>query len=187
MEEIYFVYVSADRRIAAYSLSNRSEHGNYMQGYSHTSGGLRTFRKERFIEFFDCIEDAAAHADKLNANLELFDFSSVDLNRNRSGEFRYKRYESPGMLAPLDFSGAHEICFTGFKKEDKERLSKLASEAGMIVRKDVTVNLHFLCGGYNAGPKKLEAARTKGSMILREPEFIALIETGELPDSYDNQ
>ncbi|MBN1085318.1 hypothetical protein JNO12_10760 [Erwinia aphidicola] len=72
----------------------------------------------------------------------------------------------------------------GSKKDDKDRLSELAKGKGMIVRKDITVNLHLLCGGYNAGPKKLEVAQKKGTMILHEAEFLSLIETGELPDDY---
>ncbi|MCU6243876.1 BRCT domain-containing protein [Enterobacter asburiae] len=185
MEEIHFVYVSADKAIAAYSMSNRSEAGNYVQGYCTSEGGLRTFRKDRFIEIFNSFADALNYAEKLNSNPELIDLSTFDL-RSSNGK-RYKRYERPGMKEPLDFSGALEICFTGFLRADKERLSKLATDSGMIVRKDVTVNLHILCGGYNAGPKKLEAARMKGSLILREQQLLALIETGELPDNYGDQ
>ncbi len=189
MEEIYFVYVSKNKVISAHSLQNPTEHGNYIQGYNRSElwehYGIRTFRKDRIIESFDSYHEAERYAEKLNSEPSLIDLSSYDLGTtNRT---KYKRYERPGMKAPLDFSGALEICFTGFKKVDKDRLSKTAVEAGMIVRTDVTVNLHILCGGYNAGPKKLDVARMKGSLILSEPQLLALIETGELPDNYGDQ
>lgn len=44
----------------------------------------------------------------------------------------------------------------------------------------VTKSLDVLCYGYNAGPKKLQDAREKDTMILNREEFIALATTGEL-------
>ena len=184
MEEIYFVYITTKNRIAAYALSNPMLCGDYIQGYCTTRGGYRTFRAERIFDFFESLEQAENHVKKLR-NTVLSDSSFDGWYSSRTNEKRYKRYESPGMLQPLDFSGLMEICFTGFKKADKERLILQAKEAEMIVRQDVTTNLHFLCCGYNAGPAKMEAARKKGTMILREPEFLALIDTGVLPDDYD--
>lgn len=75
-----------------------------------------------------------------------------------------------------------EVCFTGFKKDDKERLISLATDNKMSVRTSVTQNLQVLCCGYNAGPKKVDAARMKGVVILDESQFQLLVETGEVPD-----
>lgn len=187
MEEIYFVYVNAKNKIAAYSLTNAFTGWDeeYLHGFCKTRGHYRTFKDERVLKFFNSLEAAEEYAKTLQ-KIDPAEFKFSDDGLLHTGGTSYKRYESPGMYTPLDFSGPLEICFTGFKKDDKERLSKLASKAGMIVRKDVTVNLHFLCGGFNAGPKKLEVAQKKGTMILHESEFISLIETGELPDDYDN-
>lgn len=74
-----------------------------------------------------------------------------------------------------------EICFTGFVKAEKESLIDKAIAAGMHVRDGVAKNLHFLCCGYNAGPKKIESAREKGVLILVASQFIQMLETGELP------
>lgn len=187
MEEVYFVYVTAKNKISAYVLQNPFTGGDevYLHGYCKTRGHYRTFKTERVIDFFDSLEEAEECSAILQA-IDSSDFNFSDDGLVRTGGKNYKRYCSPRMFQPLDFSSPLEICFTGFKKEDKARLSGLAKEAGMIVRGDITVNLHFLCGGYNAGPKKLEVAQKKGTMILHEAEFLSLIETGELPDDYDS-
>ena len=75
-----------------------------------------------------------------------------------------------------------EVCFTGFKKADKERLTTLATENKMFVRSSVTQNLQVLCCGYNAGPTKVTAARMKGVLILDEEQFLHMTSTGEVPD-----
>ncbi|MBU9849693.1 BRCT domain-containing protein [Rahnella aceris] len=185
MEEIYFVYVTAKNKISAYSLVNACGNDEYLHGFCTTRGHYRTFKEERVIKYFSSYEKAEQFATEMAA-LPLPEFGFKESGVLHVRKKNYKRYESPGMFTPLDFTGPLEICFTGFKKEDKERLSALAKEAGMIIRKDITVNLHFLCGGYNAGPKKLEVAHKKGTMILHESEFVSLVQTGELPDDYDN-
>ncbi|NIC26552.1 BRCT domain-containing protein [Serratia plymuthica] len=188
MEDIYFVYVNAKNKVGAYSLNSPFTGWGeyYLHGFCQTRGHYRTFKTERVLRYFDSIKEAEDYANTVTPD-DFSNFNFSDDGRLGTGGTSYKRYESPGMFEPLDFSGPLEVCFTGFKKEDKERLSKIARESGMVVRKDVTVNLHFLCGGYNAGPKKLEVAQKKGTIILHESEFISLIETGVLPDDYDDQ
>lgn len=76
-----------------------------------------------------------------------------------------------------------DVCFTGFKAEDKKRLIATAEQNGMIVRSSVTQKLNFLCWGYNAGPKKIQAARARNVIAHNEEQFLSLLETGELPDA----
>ncbi|WP_198597588.1 hypothetical protein [Enterovibrio norvegicus] len=52
----------------------------------------------------------------------------------------------------------------------------------MTVRSEVTKHLNILCYGYNAGQKKLDKARTQGAIIINEPDFLTLLETGEIPE-----
>ncbi|MHC9057766.1 BRCT domain-containing protein [Pantoea sp. y20] len=186
MEEAHFVYVTAKNKISAYTLTTPFTDSEevYLHGFCRSRGHYRTFKCERVIDFFDSFEDAESFVTEILINNPL-EFNLSVAKQHTRGK-NYSRYCSPGMYQPLDFSGPLQICFTGFKKEDKERLAKLAKDKGMIVRSDVTVNLHLLCGGYNAGPKKLEVAQKKGTMILHEAEFLSLLETGELPDDYDS-
>ena len=76
-----------------------------------------------------------------------------------------------------------DVCFTGFKKADKELLIEVAEAHSMTVRSSVTQNLQMLCCGYNAGPSKVNAARMKGTIIIDEESFVHFIETGEIPDA----
>lgn len=161
MEIIYFVYIDSKLNVSAFALKNPSYTDIYFQGFSPSAHGYRTFRRDRLIESFDSFEEAQAHAEFIAPTLDTTLYSPQKTRCT---------------------TGAFEVCFTGFKKSDKERLMNKALEANMIVRTDVTVNLHFLCFGYNAGPKKMELARMKGTTVLDEQQFISLIETGELPD-----
>lgn len=75
-----------------------------------------------------------------------------------------------------------QICFTGFGTSKKTELSNLALDNRFKVVSSVTQKLDFLCGGENAGPKKLEKAMLQGAQIISEEEFVNIIETGELPE-----
>ena len=79
-----------------------------------------------------------------------------------------------------------DICFTGFKKVDKDELITLAKEHDMSVRGEVTKHLDILCYGYNAGPKKLEKAMAQGVMILNKTQLESMIETGEVPEDVEH-
>jgi len=174
MDIIYFVYISSDKKVAAYQVNNPSYSDLYVQGFSPSASGYRTFRKNRFIKSFDRLDEAKKYAELIAPT---FDPSPYVLPEKRHDSLR--KYDAP------IFDGEFEVCFTGFKKADKERLIERAKLASMIVRSEVTVNLHILCYGYNAGPKKMELARMKGTIVLDEPQFISLIETGEIPDIYN--
>jgi len=68
-----------------------------------------------------------------------------------------------------------EICFTGFRPEDKASMVKLGEENGYRVVGSVTINLKVLVTGEAPGPSKLEKARQQGVSILTIGEFIAQV------------
>lgn len=76
---------------------------------------------------------------------------------------------------------APEILFTGFKKDRRAELEAIAQAAGMVIRKNVTTQLDFLCAGSNAGPTKLAEARERGTQVLDEQQLLQMLETGEVP------
>ncbi|MBU9832459.1 BRCT domain-containing protein [Rahnella sp. FC061912-K] len=153
----YFVYINAKKQVNAYTLYNVSESEEHFQGVCNKSNQLKTFRKDRVIK--ECSS---------------YDLALVDLSE-------YKGLEHPS-FSKTPKVNLFEICFTGFKKDDKERLISLATDNKMSVRASVTQNLQVLCCGYNAGPKKVDVARMKGVVILDENQFQLLVETGEMPD-----
>ncbi|EFR7922777.1 hypothetical protein H1Z67_000112 [Salmonella enterica] len=176
MERLYFVYINAKSVIAAYELANVKYNGDYIQGYCPTEGAFRTFRKDRFIKFLDSFEDAIEYLNKT--------VPTLDINKDEWVKTKSRHHYDSFNLKKPDFKNTFEVCFTGFKKTDKDRLKDSAISAGMIVRSDVTANLHILCCGYNAGTKKMEIATLKGTMVLTENEFLDFLNSGVIPDKY---
>ncbi|MGA3325498.1 MAG: BRCT domain-containing protein [Terriglobia bacterium] len=80
-------------------------------------------------------------------------------------------------------SSKPEICFTGFRPEDRAKMQELAEQMGYHVVSSVTVKLKVLVTGEAPGPAKLAKARQHGVMILSEAEFLAKISAdhGEQP------
>lgn len=153
-----FIYQDARGNITARDITDISETEYYLQGYCHIANDLRTFRKDRILEL---------------------------LSNGDDSELKVKHYISisPPPKAPPQSHHLLDVCFTGFKSEDKKRLKEMAQSAGMIVRSSVTRSLTFLCCGYNAGPIKIEKARAQNVIALNEEQFIRLLETGEVPES----
>ena len=76
-----------------------------------------------------------------------------------------------------------QICFTGFGTSKKQELINIANNNNLKVVSSVTKKLDFLCGGENAGPKKIEKAEGQGVQYLNEAQFTHLVETGEVPNA----
>ena len=157
-----FIYRDARGNITERQILNVSQSEVYIQGICSVERALRTFRKDRVLEEFSNISDMAG---RLQYHIEKNPPPNAVNPNNRSN--------------PL---GNPEICFTGFKKEDKEALTKLAKSSGMFIRSSVTKKLDFLCCGYNAGPAKIEKSRHQGVVALSETQFKTLLETGEIPE-----
>lgn len=157
-----FIYKDARGYITARMVTNISETERYIQGICLKAEALRTFRKDRILEYVD-------DPQIINEKLE------------------YHLANNPN---PISFPNSHhgnihgspEICFTGFKKADKDELIKIAESAGMFIRSSVTKKLEFLCCGYNAGPKKIEKSRHQGVVVLSESQLKTMLETGEIPE-----
>jgi NAD-dependent DNA ligase len=68
-----------------------------------------------------------------------------------------------------------EICFTGFRPDDRTNLEKLAEKNGYHIVTGVTIKLKVLVTGEAPGPSKLAKARQQGVTILSAAEFLATI------------
>lgn len=161
-ESKQFIYQDARGNVTARKVENISESDDYLQAVCLKAGALRTFRLDRILEY---VTSATA-----NERLQ-FHIANCPPPKSKGSSTRRS-----------NTSGNPEICFTGFKKADKEALTKLAEESGMFIRSSVTTYLDFLCCGYNAGPKKIDKARHQGVIALNESQFKAMLETGEIPE-----
>ncbi|HOH27420.1 MAG TPA: hypothetical protein PL032_10605 [Syntrophorhabdus sp.] len=68
-----------------------------------------------------------------------------------------------------------EVCFTGFRPDEKARMESIAKENGYNVVKSVTVKLKYLVTGEAAGPSKLTKAKEQGVQIITAEGFVELI------------
>ncbi|MBI6548882.1 hypothetical protein [Xenorhabdus lircayensis] len=158
--QLCFVYINSRYVVSVQFIASVSENDEYLQGInllSHDEGRLKTFRKDRVIEYFEDLDEAVQFTN---------DIAKI-------GEFAVSKPR------PETF----DVHFTGFKKELKAELETLASDAGMEIRKSVTKNLKLLCYGYNASQLKMDKARSMGIIILNENKFKGFIETGDFTDS----
>ncbi|WP_370609457.1 hypothetical protein NMD12_05610 [Citrobacter portucalensis] len=159
MEEMHFVYINANARIGAHSISSVSHSENHIQGICQSAHSIRTFRKDRILQ----------------------EFTSADEAQQACVSFQPETYIHLTKVTKPRAS-TFDICFTGFKKADKERLIEVAEAHNLTVKSSVTQNLQMLCCGYNAGPSKVNAARMKGTVIIDEAGFVHFLETGEIPE-----
>lgn len=159
IESKMFIYRDVHGNISAREVSNISESDEYIQALCHSAQALRTFRKDRILEYIS-------------------DINKVELKL----QFHIENSPPPSNPIKRNPEKKPEVCFTGFKKDDKQRLISLAESAGLYIRPSVTSKLSILCCGYNAGPAKMEKARHQGVMVLSESQFELLLKTGEVPE-----
>lgn len=159
---ICFIYRSANNNVSARRIVVKLDAEDRYEAWCTTSNDTRTFLKSRIIEFVDDIElpEVGSRIAELQALYPLQVASSRERWMNRK--------EQP------------EVCFTGFKKDEKSRLTDLAKSNGLFVRDGVSSNLSFLIWGETAGPSKMKQARDQGVVLLTRSAFLHLVETGEI-------
>ena len=136
----------------------------YYNGWSELQDKVKTLRSDRILQRFDSVEQAETA------------LSTMDIPLSTHREYYEPQYH-------ISRPDAFDICFTGFKKADKEELVKLAKDNDINVCQNVTLHLNMLCYGYNAGPVKLKKAMAKGVFIVNRDQFESFLETGEIPEN----
>ncbi len=160
-QNLLFVYRNSKNIISAREVTDVVEDTEYLQAYCMLSDELRTFRKDRVLDY-------AENKEELEEKLKFH----IENTPARNG-------------APLkrrNRDHCYEIVFTGFTKQKKKELIEFAEEAGFYVTSGVTVNLDILCTGGKPGPDKIKKARAQGVPILSDSQLISLIETGEIEE-----
>lgn len=153
-----FVYQNTKGVTTKRELISLTEDDDYISGLQRLDGGMRTFSKSRILEVL--------HTDS--------DWDNCPYPEPEARFDNRKQSTAQAEIKP-------EIAFTGFSASKRAELESLATESGMMVRKNVTKNLGYLCIGPNAGPLKIQKASDAGVVIMDEDEFIWFIDTGEMP------
>ncbi len=159
---IRFIYKNLSNEVKEHTLGVAKVFTHHFSGQDLIANRYKVYRKDRVVEYLD-------NAEEVLALYPIEPFKSPS-----GGGTTGINPHNPGNLL--------EVCFTGFRKADKERLTKLAQENRLYVARDVTVNLGILVCGYNAGPKKIERAVNSAQKveIMNEEEFLHFVETGEV-------
>jgi hypothetical protein len=158
MDTAIFLYCNAQGAVRPHRITKINENGPYIKGVCLDSGSLKIFRQDRVISHHDSYEEAEQ---TLAAMLE-------------SGEV------TAYVPKPKPWE-AFDVCFAGYFDDEKEELVQLAKSAGMTVRQDVTTHLSMLCCGSETAPRKIKRARENGAIIVNVSQFLAFLETGEVP------
>lgn len=161
--EAFFIYINGSGDKSGHAVVNLVEKDDYIQGYSVSRKGYRTYRKDRVVIMF-------------GSSIELDDF--IASNQIDSVVFDIKITAPRNQTSKKEYLNIH---FTGFDKTAKEELSRIATSFNLKVRSGVTSDLDFLCCGKNAGWRKIETANKKDSIILSEEQFKHFVKTGEIP------
>lgn len=150
-----FVYCNAAGEVSERVLSKWLEAGHYVKGHDAAKGRVLTFRKDRVREYLDGCE-------------------ALLKGPTASSPPKPARQASP--------ESRPQILFTGYGAAQRKALEAQASEAGLAIVATVTKSLTFLACGPNAGPAKIEKARSQGVYIVADQHLQALLLTGELLD-----
>jgi len=155
------VYRNRYNEVKAYSLKLVRESEDRFDAAQTDTGQIKTFIKENILaDSFASFDSADKEAKILQKNYELNfpqRMPSRDGRNNKDGKF--------------------EVCFTGFRKADKEHLEAMAEEANFKVRSKPTKGLGLLVCGYNAGPSKVDEAIRMSVPVVNEIEgFIDYLE-----------
>lgn len=153
---ISFEYVTAGMR-SARTIINWAEVGRYLCGVDVADSRFKTFRKDRITSYADGAEALLSDP----------------------------KPPPPALPKRVEDDRQH-IIFTGFPKVQRTNLEDRAREADLRVCSTVTKSCMYLVAGPRAGRTKVERARELSAYILTEPQFHALLETGELPDDADD-
>lgn len=168
--ELILVYCTSDGNASIQHLTGvKIQEDNkgqikYIQGWSEKDATFKTLRGERVVD--DCVSMQQAE-------------SLLKKFNEHPSSYGFKRNPHKHHISQID---TFDICFTGFKKADREALTELAKKNNMNVHVSVVMHLDMLCYGYNAGPKKLKKAMSQGAIIANREQFEDFLETGEIPE-----
>lgn len=172
-ETIQFWYTDFEGNLTHRTVDVKKLDSEYLEAYCHDREDMRTFRVERIDdEIIDLSTGEILTKTDWLANHSIYE---VIKYRNKKSDFDFDDEDDFDNEYTID----EEICFTGFKKADRERLETIAAENGFSVKKSVTKNLSYLVYGSNAGPAKLAQAEEVAACIIDEATFLEIVGENE--------
>ena len=163
-ESIFIVYLNRFNEAKAYELDILSESEDIIIVQDLRQDKYKTLKISNVLSHNESYETAIAMAETLQENYSIISKHKTDRRwKNEDKKF--------------------EVCFTGFKKSEKDELIDLAKGNNMFLRTTVTKNLGLLVCGPNAGPAKIKMANEDGiACVFGADGFDQFIEKGEIGD-----
>lgn len=153
MDVLRFRYRKDSGEESERALMNWKETGVYVTGLCSDSHQVKTFRKDRVLQWHD------------GAATRLTDPHPAPPSLKRAKDERW------------------QVWFTCFSEAEKAEIQQLATAGGLKVVGSATLDLNILCiGPSGRNPfSKIEQARARGAYIVSAQELLHFIEVGELP------
>ena len=161
-KSIFIVYLNRFNEAKAYELDVLSESEETTIVWDLRQDKYKTLKTSNVLSQNESFETAIAMAEALQENYPIISKYKTD-----------RRWKNEG--------NKFEVCFTGFKKSEKDELIDLAKANNMFLRTTVTKKLGLLVCGYNAGPAKIKMANEDGiNCVFGADGFNQFIATGEV-------
>ena len=160
-EKHYLVYKNRFNEVNPYYVEILSEDETYLEVFGLWNPKYKTFKKENVLSRPTTLEMANLEATELQKNYQI---------------------HVPEVRGPrkMNIEDKLEVCFTGFKANERKELETIAEAEGLFVRGSVTRQLGLLVLGENAGWKKVSTARKQGiACVSGKDGFEDFLETGE--------
>jgi NAD-dependent DNA ligase len=83
---------------------------------------------------------------------------------------------------PTKYTQGKRICFTGHLGLPRDQYQRLVEQAGMVVEKNVSWGLHFLCTNKDWTSGSLKGAKKSRKLVKAEQQGTKIIDEKELLD-----
>ncbi len=166
---LYVVYKNVANEVKAYAIVVKRAYSKYYYVLDVTDDCRKTFIQTSVLETADSFERAEQRAKILQADYLVRNPRERTKTNGMRGVSRQRRKQA----------GQIEVCFTGFKEDEKKKLTQYAEEKGCLVRSSVTRYLNVLVCGETKGWLKVEKATDQGAgIVFGRAGFDAFLATG---------
>ena len=160
----YLVYKNRFNEVKPYAVLIIEESEKFLTVYDFSEEKVKTFKPEWVLDSTPSLSEAFATSERIQEKYEI-------IPRNKTG----RHFANTEKYL--------EVCFTGFPKAEKERLTQLAKDNDLFVRTGIAQTLGLLVCGETSGWAKLKkASELHIPKVYGAEGFEKFLETGEVEE-----
>ena len=163
-----FIYINGEGEVELKKVDVNELDEDRFHGIDTQIHERRTYLYDRVLRIYSTKEIKEIKYEDISNEIEILQEAHQSKIKKKRGSYE------------TNPEGKCEVCFTGFKAQEKAEMINIAKENHMIVRSSVTANLDMLVMGDNAGERKIKTAQGKGIKICDKEGFLDFLETGEM-------